>query len=252
MPAIVLVDDDALYREAVSAELADRGFDVTCFGDAASLLKGIEDGATADIVLLDWALPGMSGLELLGRLREQEMAPPIVFLTGYSEVERELQALGRGAVDFIDKARGVEVLVYRLRVIIEARRHTPAEAKPQIERHGDLSLRSLTARAFWKGRDIGLTTTEYKILVTLVSHTGQSQTYRRIYDIAHYAGFIAGSGEGGHKTNVRSLIKRIRRKFLTIDPNFSEIENLPSIGYRWRAPNGSAAGQGEKAIPPTD
>ena len=137
---------------------------------------------------------------------------------------------------FIDKARGMAVLVHRLRVVIEARRRPLAEAKPPIECHGDLTLHSLTARAFWRQRDIGLTITEFKIVVTLVSQKGKAKTYRAIYDIAHYAGFMAGSGEEGHKTNVRSIIKRIRKKFLTIDPDFSEIENLQGMGYRWRDP----------------
>ena len=54
--------------------------------------------------------------------------------------------------------------------------------------------------------------------------------------MAHYAGFVAGSGEHGYYTNVRSLMKRIRRKFLAVDPGFSEIGNLPSVGYLWRDP----------------
>ena len=70
----------------------------------------------------------------------------------------------------------------------------------------------------------------------LVTHKGQPQTYRAIYDTAHYEGFVAGSGERGFNTNVRSLLKRIRRKFLAVDPGFSEIENVASIGYRWREP----------------
>ncbi len=73
-------------------------------------------------------------------------------------------------------------------------------------------------------------------MVDLVAHKGQPQTYRAIYDTAHYAGFVAGSGEHGYNTNVRSLMKRIRRKFLAVDPGFSHIENLPSVGYRWRDP----------------
>ena len=71
-------------------------------------------------------------------------------------------------------------------------------------------------------------------MVELLAHTGQPLTYRAIYDTAHYAGFIAGSGEHGYNTNVRSLLKRIRRKFLEADPGFSKIENVPNVGYRWR------------------
>jgi two-component system response regulator ChvI len=153
---------------------------------------------------------------------------------GYFLAQRELQALDRGAVDFVDKARGTEVLAHRLRVIIEAGRQLPGVVEPRMERRGALTLHQSTARALWRQRDIGLTITEYKILVALVSHSGQPQTYRAIYDTAHYAGFVAGSGENGHNNNVRALIKRIRRKFLAVDPEFSNIENMPGVGYRWR------------------
>ena len=238
VPDVVLVDDDDLYREALSSELADRGFAVSCFADGRSFLAAMSHGVEAEVALLDWVLPEISGFELLEALREQGIDLPVVFLTGYSLAERELQALGRGAVDFVDKARGTEVLAHRLRVIIEGRRHVPAAADPPIEHHGPLTLQPATARALWRERDIGLTVTEYKILVQLVAHKGQAQTYRAIYDTAHYEGFVAGSGERGYNTNVRSLLKRIRRKFLEVDPGFSEIENVASVGYRWRDPPG--------------
>jgi two-component system response regulator ChvI len=177
----------------------------------------------------------MSGFELLGALRERGIALPVVFLTGYSLVERELQALDRGAIDFIDKARGTEVLAHRLRVILEGHRQLPVAAIPEIERHGELALYPSTARALWRQRDVGLTLTEYKIVTLLVS--GGIHTYRTIYDTMHYAGFIAGSGEHGYTTNVRSLVKRIRRKFVAVDPGFSAIENVQKVGYRWRDPH---------------
>ena len=236
MPDVVLVDDDDHYREALSADLADRGFAVSCFADGPSLLEAMSHGVEADVALLDWVLPEMSGFELLGALREQGIELPVIFLTGYSLAERELQALDRGAVDFVDKARGTEVLAHRLRVIIEGRRQVPAAAGPPIERHGPLTLHPATARALWREHDVGLTITEYKILVRLVAHKGQPQTYRAIYDTAHYEGFVAGSGDRGYNTNVRSLLKRIRRKFLAVDPDFSQIENMPTVGYRWRDP----------------
>ena len=236
MPDLILVDDDKYFLEVLSAELADRGFSVSCFADGPSLLAAMSKGVEAEVALLDWVLPEMSGFELLEALRAQGIDLPVIFLTGYSLAERELQALDRGAVDFIDKARGTEVLAHRVRVIIEGRRQVPAPAGPPIERHGSLALHPATARALWRERDIGLTMTEYKILLHLVTHKGRPQTYRAIYDTAHYEGFVAGSGEQGYNTNVRSLVKRIRRKFLAVDPGFSEIVNLAGVGYRWRDP----------------
>jgi two-component system, OmpR family, response regulator ChvI len=76
-----------------------------------------------------------------------------------------------------------------------------------------------------------LTITEYKIVTLLVSRG--LHTYGTIYDAAYYVGFVAGSGKHGYSTNVRSLVKRIRRKFVAVAPGFSEIENVHKIGYRW-------------------
>jgi len=238
VPHVVLVDDDDHYREALSGDLADRGFTVSCFADGPSFLEAMSGNLQADVALLDWALPQMSGFELLGALRERGIGVPAVFLTGYAMVDLELQALGLGAIDFVDKARGTDVLAHRLRVIIEGGRQAAPPAKPPGEQHGALTLHPATARALWHERDVGLTMTEYKLVAHLVTHHGQPQTYRTLYDVAHYAGFVAGSGEAGHNTNVRSLMKRIRRKFLALDPDFAEIENMAGVGYRWRRPEG--------------
>jgi two-component system response regulator ChvI len=229
VPDVLLVDDDEDYREVLSADLIDRGFSVSCFADGLTLLEALTNGIEAQIVLLDWALPEKSGLELLGALRARGLGLPVVFLTGYSQVEWEMQALDRGAVDFVDKARGVEVLALRLRVILEGQRQVPAVAMSAIERHGELAL--TTGRALWRERDVCLTITEYKIVKLLVS--GGIHTYRTIYDTANYAGFVAGAGELGYLTNVRSIMRRIRKKFSAVDPGFSAIKNVRNVGYRW-------------------
>src|SRR5882762_7641754 len=134
MPDVVLVDDDEHYREVLSADLADWGFSVSCFADGPSLLEALSNGIEAKVALLDLALPKMSGFELLDALRERGIGLPVVFLTGYSQVEREMQALDRGAIDFVDKARGIEVLAHRLRVILEGQRQISATAMPEVER----------------------------------------------------------------------------------------------------------------------
>src|SRR5689334_17071846 len=128
VPDVVLVDDDEQYREVLCADLADRGFSVSCFADGPAFLEALNSGIEARIALLDWALPEMSGFELLGHLRKRGMGMPVVFLTGYWFVELELQALDQGAVDFVDKARGIEVLAHRLRVILDGQRQIPTTA----------------------------------------------------------------------------------------------------------------------------
>ena len=235
MPDVVLVDDDDHYREVLSAELVDRGFSVSCFADGPAFLNALSNGIEGKVALLDLALPKMSGFELLDALRARGSGLPVVFLTRNPLAEEELQALHQGAIDFVDKARGIEVLAHRLRVIMEGHRQVPAAAMPEVELHGELALYPSTARALWRQRDVGLTVTEYKIVTLLVSGQG-NQSYRTIYDTAHYAGFVAGAGALGYTINVRSVIKRIRSKFLAVDPGFSAIKNVRHVGYRWLDP----------------
>jgi len=233
---LALVDDDELYREAVSMDLADRGFAVLSFADGPSFLEALNSGIDLQAALLDWAMPAMSGLDLLRAIRARGNKLPVVFLTGHAVVERELEALDCGAVDFVDKARGMEVLAHRLRVVIETPQGLAPSAKPEAQRHGFLLLSLDSARALWRFQDVDLTVTEFKIVLFLVSPKGKLRTYRDIYDIAHYTGFVAGTGEHGYHTNVRSLVKRIRKKFLEVDSGFSEIKNVETVGYVWRDP----------------
>jgi len=188
----------------------------------------------ADVIVLDWRLPTISGIDLLPELRQRGVTLPVVFLTSHPELVNEELAFERGALDFVDKTRGVEILASRLRLVSASGK---LEAHPQPEDrivYGELALGPAIHRAYWNDVDIGLTAGEYDIVHFLVSSVGIYRTYREIYDVQHYEGFAAGHGELGFQTNVRSTIKRIRRKFCKIDPTFSEIQTLPALGYRWR------------------
>jgi len=230
---LAFVEDDDDYREAVTGELGDHGFAVESFCDGIALLDSFAAGAEAEIILLDWNLPSVSGIDLLPKLRRSGIALPVVFLTGRSQPAYEKLAFDRGALDFVDKSRGVPILAQRLRLIAES---TKKPLKPEFEGSfhcGRLMLKPDVSRAFWNDSDINLTLTEFKIVHLLASNVGSHVTYRAVYDCMHYVGFIAGSGENGYRTNVRSCIKRIRNKFRAIDPDFAEIENYQSFGYRW-------------------
>src|SRR3977135_1158786 len=111
---VLLVEDDRYYRETVVDELAEHGFAILGFGDGDSLLDSLEVGANADVIVLDWGLPKTSGIELLRQLRQCGVGTPVVFLTGQPLIDRKTMAFETGAVDFIDKARGGEMLVRRL------------------------------------------------------------------------------------------------------------------------------------------
>jgi len=239
---LLFVDDDDLYREAVTGELTDLGFMVESFGTSAALTEALANGTEANVIVLDWGLPDLDGIELLPRLRRQGIHLPVVFLTGQSSQAHEQLAFDRGALDFVDKSRGVPILAKRIRLLVGPSKR-PADGGPVEEtlHCGRLMLKPKISRAFWDDSDVNLTLTEFNIVRLLASKIGDHVTYRAVYDCMHHEGFIAGSGEHGYRTNVRSSIKRIRSKFRTVDPEFGEIENYPSFGYRWGKPAAPAA-----------
>jgi two-component system, OmpR family, response regulator ChvI len=229
---VAFVEDDHYFRETASNELSDYGFDVDSFADGAALLDYVAKGTDAEIILLDWTMPSISGIDLLSQLRRDGVALPVVFLTGNSLPAYEKLAFDRGALDFVDKLRGVPILARRLRLIADASKRPESTIEGSFH-CGRLLLKSRVSRAFWDDIDVGLTMTEFEIVRLLASNVGTYVTYRAIYDCMHYAGFVAGSGEYGYRTNVRSCIKRIRNKFRAVDPTFVVIDNYQSFGYSW-------------------
>ena len=111
---VLLVDDDELYLETMMAELEDRGFAVRGFPDGPSLFKELDRAPEADALLLDWTLPSMSGIDVLSAVRDRGIDVPVAFLTGRALVDYEHIALNRGAIDFIDKMRGADIIAQRL------------------------------------------------------------------------------------------------------------------------------------------
>jgi two-component system, OmpR family, response regulator ChvI len=234
---IVLVDDDDSFRESLGLNLIDEGFAVTSFGGGAEALSFFEEGGRADAILLDWRMPGKNGLEVLRELRQRGNNTPVIFLTVLSEDIYEEAALAGGAVDFIDKSRRPSILVRRLNLICEGLRAAPEPERQHGEamRLGQLELRFDTNRASWGGRELELTLTEFKIVSLLVLRTGEDVGYREIYDLVHGKDFVAGYGAEGYRANVRTFIKRIRKKFRDVDGQFDHIHNYAGFGYRWAA-----------------
>jgi two-component system, OmpR family, response regulator ChvI len=235
----VLVDDDDSFRESLGLNLLDEGFGVVSFADGAAALAHFESGATADAILLDWRMPGMDGLEVLRRLRRSGTHTPVIFLTVLSDDIYEEAALEGGAVDFIDKSRRLSILVKRLQLICEGTRAAPEAdlrlGAGEVLRVGALELRFDISRAAWRTREIDLTLTEFKIVALLALRANEDVNYREIYDLVHGKDFAAGYGAEGYRANVRTFIKRIRKKFRDVDDGFDHVQNYAGFGYRWVA-----------------
>ena len=233
---VLLVDDDDLYRDALHLHLADAGFEVASFGRGRAGLDHLDAGNSADVILLDWRMPEMNGLEVLRELRARGIATPVIFLTALSDETHEEAALAGGAVDFIDKSRRVAILLKRIELIVEAQKPLPdpGQLRASQFRLGELELRFDINRAFWHGQVIELTLTEFRMVSRLAMKPGEDVSYRELYDLVHGKDFMAGYGNDGYRTNVRTFIKRIRKKFRAIDDGFGCIENYASFGYRWK------------------
>jgi two-component system, OmpR family, response regulator ChvI len=233
---VIFVEDDDFYRQAVEGELVEAGFVVHAFKDGEPMFAAVAAGLTADVVVLDWGLESSLGIDLLSQMRERGWQSPVVFLTGRNSPVHERLALQRGAADFVDKSRGTSILAARLQLAVSQRRTFCSVASEEIFHCGRLTLRARTSRAYWDKADVGLTMAEFKIVHLLASNVGSFITYRQIYDCMHHVGFLAGSGEHGYRTNVRSAIRRIREKFKAQCPDFNEIQTYTSFGYRWGKP----------------
>jgi len=234
---IAVVDDDPLFRETLTENLTEAEFAVDAFDGAEPFFQWLGNGGEADLVLLDWRMPEVNGIEVLRRLRDDGLEVPVIFLTVLSEQIYEEAALHSGAVDFVEKSRSFAILRKRIDLILEGVKSpggTGAEEESDNRKLGDLELKLDSSRAFWKGQRVNLSLTEFKLVQLMVERAGQDVTYRELYDLVHGRGFVAGSGPDGYRANVRTFMKRIRQKFRELDSDFDEIENYPGFGYRWR------------------
>jgi two-component system, OmpR family, response regulator ChvI len=229
---VLLVKDDAIDRGFLSNELSRQGFAVQ-----TASLAGVTDAVSdADVIVL-YGRADNSSIDLLSKLHRLGLNVPVVLLTDEASPAHECLALDKGAIDVMCMARGSEVLARRLKAVVKTfgRTNQPQAGGRMI--CGKLHLRPDVSRAYWKDADLGLTLGEYNIVYLLASNAGRFVTYRAIYDRLHYEGFIAGDRADGYRGNVRSVIKRIRSKFRSLDPTFDEIENYNSFGYCWKKPD---------------
>ena len=147
---VIAVDEDAQFRRMLSDELAEYGFDVTTFPDGATLLEAASVASAADLIILDWSLSRFSAIDLLPRLREAGVEVPVVFVTGRPLMANEDRAFALGALDFIDKSRGMGILVRRLRLAV--RNSAPERRCDATLEHGHLTLIQTPAVPFGRAR----------------------------------------------------------------------------------------------------
>ncbi|EZP72704.1 Transcriptional regulator [Sphingomonas paucimobilis] len=227
---IALVDDDKNILTSVSIALQSEGFMTRLYSDPDAALKALVDNP-ADLAVFDIKMPGMDGLELLRRLREKSQMP-VIFLTSKADELDEALGLAMGADDYISKPFSQRLLIARIRAILrraEVSRavETPGEPVSEPIVRGRLEMDPARHRVKWLGRDVTLTVTEFLILETLATRPGVVKNRNQLMDAAYQDDVYVDD------RTIDSHIKRLRRKFREVDPEFNAIETLYGAGYRF-------------------
>jgi two-component system KDP operon response regulator KdpE len=222
---VLVVDDDAQILRALRTNLAARGYQVHAAetGEQALDLFGRH---RPDLLLLDLGLPGIDGLEVIRRVREQSQAP-IVVLSARGEEREKVRALDLGADDYLTKPFGVDELLARLRVAL---RHAarPARGTAAVFRAGDLEVDLERRRVTARGQEVHLSPTEYELLKVFIANPDKVLTHRWL--LQHVWG--PQYGDEGHYLHV--YVAGLRKK-LEADPQRPRhLLTEPGVGYRFR------------------
>jgi two-component system response regulator ChvI len=228
---IALVDDDRNILTSVTMALEAEGFAVRSFTDGAEALRGLS-AQPVDLAILDIKMPRMDGMELLGRLRKQTQMP-VIFLTSKDDEVDEVLGLRMGADDYITKPFSQRLLIERIRALLRrkelaqtpAASGTPAEA-PIVR--GSLVLDPARHVCTWKDKEVSLTVTEFLLLKSLAQRPGMVKSRDNLMDSAY------GEHVYVDDRTIDSHVKRLRKKFKSIDGEFNHIETLYGLGYRYR------------------
>jgi two-component system response regulator ChvI len=233
---IALVDDDRNILTSVSIALQAEGFITRVYSEGATALKAFADNPP-DLAVFDIKMPQMDGMELLRRVREMGGpvgAVPVIFLTSKDDELDEALGLAMGADDYIAKPFSQRLLIARIRAILRRQdlergqaSSTGQEIEEQLIVRGRLTMDPARHKVLWDGKDVTLTVTEFMILEALAQRPGVVKSRNQLLDIAYQDDVYVDD------RTIDSHIKRVRRKFRSVDPDFDAIETLYGVGYRF-------------------
>jgi two-component system response regulator ChvI len=175
-------------------------------------------------------MPTMDGMELLRRIR-QSSDLPLIFLTSKDEEIDEVLGLTMGADDYVKKPFSQRLLLERVKAVLRRRNAGPAptkEEEKQIIRRSSLTLDPMRHACVWKGQPVTLTVTEFLILEALAQRPGFVKSRDSLMDAAYDDQVYVDD------RTIDSHIKRIRKKFRIVDPEFDSIETLYGVGYKYK------------------
>jgi two-component system phosphate regulon response regulator PhoB len=221
---ILIVDDESAIRQMVCLALSQAGYqciEAADTGEAQS--KIVAD--TPDLVLLDWMLPGVSGMEYARRLRREKLTQelPIIMLTARTEEEDKVRGLDSGADDYITKPFSTRELLARIKALL--RRSSPLAAETPVEVDG-LALDPVTHRVHAGGINLALGPTEFRLLHFFMTHPERVHSRERLLN------GVWGDNVYVEERTVDVHIRRLR-KALTPTGHDRLIQTVRGAGYRF-------------------
>ena len=219
---ILIIEDEPKIAKLARDYLEKYGYRTLVAHDGLGGLAAARREAP-DLVLLDVLLPGLDGREVCRRLRA-ESAVPIIMLTALAEESDQIVGLELGADDYIVKPFSPAVLVARVRAAL--RRARGEAGGPVMVRVGELTIDTRAYTVALGGQPIHLTPNEFKLLVALAQHPGQTLSREQLLDELH------GATLGGVDRSVDSHVKNLRRKLERNATALPRIETVYGVGYR--------------------
>jgi DNA-binding response OmpR family regulator len=228
MTRILLIDDDPALLDVLSLALEDAGFDVVVAEDGQAGLAAV--GAhQPEIVVSDVNMPRLDGFSLCRRLRESGSAVPVILLTSRDSEIDEALGLELGADDYVTKPFSTRILLARIGALVRREVSRGSTSPPTAAvRIGHLSLDADRLEIRYRETPVTITVTEFRMIEALSRRPGIVLSRARLLDQ------MRGDDSVVAERLVDTYIRRMRRKFEEIDPDFQEIETVVGAGYRWR------------------
>ena len=220
--SILVIDDEPAIRDMLQLALDAAGFKVGLAEDAKQAYPIIID-TPPDLILLDWMMPGTSGIELLRRLRRDEINVPVIMLTAKVEEASKISGLDSGADDYIAKPFSPRELVSRVKAIL---RRTSEESIKEVIFAGALKLNQLNRRVNIGDTLVSLGPTEYKLLQFFLTHQDRVYTRDQILDN------VWGRNVYLDERTVDVHIRRLR-KAISIAGHENYVQTVRGAGYRF-------------------
>lgn len=221
---ILVVDDEEKIREMIKNYLANEGFEIIEASSGDEALDSVKKEKPS-LIVLDWMLPGMSGLEVCKSIRSQSNVP-IIMLTARTEEVDKLLGLELGADDYITKPFSLRELAARIRVVL--RRAEPGEEKKaDTLKIGGIEINFDRHEVWSEGKSITLTPTEFKILRILSGKPG------RVYSRIQLLDAVLGFAYEGYERSIDTHISNLRKKIEPDPANPRYILTVHGLGYRF-------------------